>query len=229
MSQPSKPDGTDPRIVVPDDDEDDVIVKSSFGGTGQAYHTCECRNVVQMESTRTVKQTIAEWKGYTECNVCITEGEYNDDPGREEIAAEDKVHPSPTREECAAFRTRILSGASPAQVAADTTWGRTAVYTHARGDCTHADPPAHAPVAYGWHVDTDADETGGSNKKLRVSAATCRTLRQQLIRGESRSDLTERHDISESAITEHVTGRCNHDADAHGHPPLAYGWHQVEE
>jgi hypothetical protein len=182
-----------------------------------------------MESTRTVKQTIAEWKGYSECSVCITEGEYNDDPGREDIAAEANVHPSPSAKECAAFRDSILAGASPKQVAADVTWGRTAVYTHARGDCEHTEPVDTPPIAYGWHVDTDANETGGPDAKLRVSAATCRTLREQLVRGDSRSDLADRHNMSESAITEHVNGRCNHDADAHGHPPLSYGWHEVEQ
>lgn len=161
MSQPadtpSPPDGSDPRVLTPSDDEPDVIVKANWRGNGSGYHTTRCRNVVQMDRTRTVKQSVAEWKGYHECHVCITEGEYNDDPDELETRSTgEHVHPTPTREECAAFRERMVDGETPAQVAADVSWGRTAVYTHARGDCHHEDAPDHPPVVYDgarWRVD----------------------------------------------------------------------------
>mgnify|MGYP000034627651 CR=1 FL=1 len=192
MSNSSTPDGTDPRVLAPSDDEEQVIVKGAWGASGNAYHTCECRNVVQMRSTREVPVSVAEWKGYHECHACITEGEYNDDPSREaQQSTNDHVHPTPTAEECATFRRKILAGMSPADVAAESGWGRTTVYRHATGGCK-CEGVDHAPVAYGWHVD-ESGETGGSNARLQVSARECRTFREQLLKGESRGDVAERH------------------------------------
>ena len=71
MSQPADgPDGSDPRVLAPSDDEERVIVKASFGGKGKAYHTTECLNVDAMRSTREVPLSVAEWKGCDECHAC---------------------------------------------------------------------------------------------------------------------------------------------------------------
>lgn len=223
---PAKPDGSDPRVLTPSEDEEHVMVKGAWGASGDAYHTCECRNVVQMRSVREVPISIAEWKGYHECHACITEGEYNDDPSREEQQSTDEnVHPTPSIEECAAFRRAILEGNTPADVASDTVWGRTSIYRHATGGCKCEDV-SHPPVAHGWHVDTSGEQ-GDATARVQVSAKHCRVFREQLLKGESRADLAERHAISKTAIARHANGRCNHPPDAHGHPPLSYGWHPI--
>ena len=157
MSQTTPTNENDPRVLTPSDDEEQVIVKGAWGASGDAYHTTECRNVVAMRSVREVPLSVAEWKGYHECHVCITEGEYNDDPDALDTRSTgEHVHPTPTYDECAAFRKRLVNGETPAQVAADVSWGRTAVYTHARGDCQHNGPVEHPPVVYeagAWQVD----------------------------------------------------------------------------
>lgn len=61
---------TDPRVLVPEEDEQEVIVKAAFGGSGKAYHTAECVNVRRMRQTNMVKISVAEWKGYHECERC---------------------------------------------------------------------------------------------------------------------------------------------------------------
>jgi len=60
----------DSRVLVPEDDEQQVIVKSAFGGSGEAYHTNTCVNVRKMREQKTVKISVAEWKGYHECKLC---------------------------------------------------------------------------------------------------------------------------------------------------------------
>lgn len=61
---------SDPRVLTPSEDEQEVIVKSAFGGSGKAYHTAECVNVRRMRQSRSVKISVAEWKGYDECERC---------------------------------------------------------------------------------------------------------------------------------------------------------------
>lgn len=228
MSQPSQPDGSDPRILAPSDDEEQVIVKSAWGGNGKAYHTTECRNVEQMRSTREVAKSIAEWKGYHECEVCITEGEYNDDPAPEEQQSTgEQVHATPTTEECARFRRLILDGDSPADVAAQTDWGRTTVYRHANGNCKCTDV-AHPPVTYGWHFDSDADDSGvlGSNNH-RIASETCKAIRVRLVDGQTRKEVADAVGIDKSNIHRHAHGDCDH---VHSNtPPVSHGWHEVDE
>ena len=227
MSQPADaPDGSDPRILAPSEDEPDVIIKASGGGSSRAYHTARCRNVTNMNSTRTVKQSVAEWKGFDECEVCIHEGEY--DPTPDDETETDTASQYMSRETCAEVRRRCLRGESIGEMQADYEWGWAAINNHVRGRCSELHDVDAPACAYGWHVDTDTDETGREAVRADVSVNECRIFRQQLRAGETRSELSERHNISPSAISTHATGRCYHPPDAHVELPLAHGWHAVE-
>ena len=225
MSQPADaPDGSDPRILAPSADEPDVIIKASGGGSSRAYHTARCRNVKKMNSTRTVKQSVAEWKGFDECEICIHEGDHDPTADDDETEATRRMM-SP--ETCAELRRRYLSGEPPAEIEADCGWSRTAMNQHVRGRCAHNDDVDAPECDYGWHASKDG-ETGDRASRTRVSPQLCEAMRRQLLAGKSRGEVADFYDISFSCVGTHVKGECNHAPDAHSAPPLDYGWHRAE-
>lgn len=220
----SKPDGTDPRILAPSEDEPLVTVKSAFGGNGKAYHTTECVNVRSMRQTREVKLSVAEWKGYHECRLCLDKKENGPYPEPEEQQSQrEEPHTSPTRAECATFREWIgEESLTMSQAAARSDWGRTAVNNHASGDCSHdIDTP---PVAFGWYYDAEQADTPGVRDEINkhISMDECEALRADLVSGERLRNLTDKYGLGKDGIRYHALGRCAHDMDV---PALSHGWH----
>lgn len=214
---PPKPDGTDPRIVAPSEDEETVWVKSSYGGSAKAYHTRRCRNVEQMRSAREVKKSVAEWKGYHECSVCQKDPAPEPDPEPSETVLE------PTKAECFTFRKLLLEHGSATAVAEYVEWGTTAINKHARGKCQHDTP--HPAVKHGWHEDPEKDDSGvpGSNN-TRIHPGTCRSIRRRLLSVDSVPAVAHDLDMTEDTVRRHAKGDCEH---VHSNlDALSFGWHK---
>lgn len=227
---PAKPDGTDPRVLAPPEDDELVTVSSSWGGSGEAYHTTRCRNVYRTEHTREVPLTIAEWKGYHECEACIEEGRYEpsqDDP------TEDDYQRSPTAETCRVWRETVLtSDESPTTLAESSEWGATAIHSHVTGRCnhndaTHDDTHDHPPLACGWHADPSRDDSVNPDARdSNMHKRTCMAIRRRMMGGQSGPEVGDDLGMDKKTARRHATGDCQHAHDTL--PALSYGWHLVD-
>lgn len=221
MSQPRKPDGTDPRIVTPSEDDETVKVSSSWNSSGDAYHTTDCAIVARIESVREVQKSVAEWKGFHECTRCINEGEWTPDFERETTGAWQHF---PTTVECAAWRSAIANGTQPRDVADGLAYSSTTIRRHALGRCDH--DVTHPPVAHGWHTTPEVDESDKDRtKQSQMHPTRCVTIRKRLLDGATTAELKEKYAMRKKGIRRHAKGECQHVH--HETPPLAYGWHVV--
>lgn len=215
----STPDGTDARVLAPSEDEPTVTVKASFGGSGEAYHTAECVNVRKMRATREVKLSVAEWKGYHECQHCI-------DKKRETPEVEPEPEPNttdPTKERCARVRRLFKQGLNRDEVTEHVNWSRTAVYTHGTGQCSHEID--ENPVSHGWGFDSKLSDTPSARDihNDNISRPECATIRKSLVNGASLRELGSEFGITKDGVRYHATGKCGHE-----HTELeavSLGWH----
>ena len=220
MSTP-KPDGSDPRVLAPSEDEPVVTVKSAFGGSGEAYHTENCINVQRMRESREVKLSIAEWKGYHECENCIELREAQNEP-------EPDPEPEPEPDlsgACADVRKDLANGMDKATVAENSPWEKRSTHRHATGKCSHdIDVP---PVSYGWYFDSRVADTA-SVRDIRndnISRGECAEIRRRLVNGASLKSLESEFHITNDGVSYHAKGECGH---AHSEvAAVSHGWHPV--
>ena len=215
----STPVESDPRVLEPAEDEPLVTVKGAFGGSGEAYHTAECVNVRKMRETREVKLSVAEWKGYHECQHCIDKQRETPDIEPEEDTS------NSTEERCARVRRLFKKGLNRDEVTEHVNWSRTAVYTHGTGKCTH--DIDEAPVFHGWGFDSSLPDTPNARDidTATISNTECAAIRESLVNGDSLTELEERFNISDDGVRYHAKGECGHE-----HPdldPVSHGWHSV--
>lgn len=145
MSDAERPDGTDPRVLVPDDDEPLVTIVSNDKSSANAYHTHPkaCDKINRTSETREVKQSVAEWQGGTKCDRCA------------EIDAQPRAPPEITDPRdnpqtqisaalCSALRRAVRDGHTAGAVSDAADLSRSTTYPHIRGDCSHdvAIPPS---------------------------------------------------------------------------------------
>ena len=214
----STPIESDPRVLEPAEDEPLVTVKSAFGGSGEAYHTENCLNVQGMRESREVKLSVAEWKGYHECENCIKLRESDPEP-------EPEPEPEPDLSgACADVREQLANGVDRATVTENSPWARRSTHRHATGDCSHdIDVP---PVAYGWHFDPSLPDTP-SVRNMRndnISREDCAEMRRSLVNGADLKSLESEYNISDDGVRYHAKGECGHDMHIDA---VSHGWHSV--
>lgn len=230
----SEPDGTDPRILTPDDDEPEVKIANGYS-TGKTYHTADCAVVKRMDAAQTVTQSVAEWKGYTKCKRCDERegGEGYPHPGGPNGATTAHRLNGVGRIRCLQLRARLVGGETHKAVADAYNIGSATVGRHARGECscehhgrtlTGDDGPGHTPVE-------DEGVPRRITGRAPIEDATCADIRRALAgEGLSASALATVLGVSEGAVRRHGAGECTH---AHPTPPVAYddtsqGWVQAD-
>lgn len=157
MSKPSPPDGSDPRVLVPDEDEPEVTIVSNDRSSYDTYHTHpeSCDKITRTAATREVKQSIAEWKGNSLCERCAALDSAPESP----IDVADATHTpgdSVTPAACHALRREVARGHNARAVGDAIGLGKSTTYTHLRGECGH--DIAHPPLVYdedanAWRAD----------------------------------------------------------------------------
>lgn len=217
MSQPSKPDGTDPRIVVPDEDEETVAIAYGYS-TGKTYHTANCAVTDRMSDPNHVPVSVAKWKGYTKCKRCDERegGEGYEHPGK---GPQDGPNASQLLQgispvACVQLRALLLDGASR-QEAADTLGvGKSTVGRHALGKCNCGHDAHTLTHTSDGYVTTDE---GGLRTYITgvtpITDTVCDMLRRAVVReGVTATHLADVFGVSNDAVTRHARGRCNHDS-----------------
>lgn len=125
---------------------------------------------------------------------------------------------------CIRIRNRLRIGGTVAEVAERLDVGKTTVSKHAAGKCSC--PHDHARVVKGWHTTHREDDGDGD---ARLPAVECKNIREQLLAGDTVSDIARDSLACKSTIRRHARGKCSHETDRYAHPPLEYGWHEVDE
>ena len=210
----STPIESDSRVLEPAEDEPMVTVKSAFGGSGEAYHTENCINVQRMRESRDVKLSIAEWKGYHECENCIALRESTDNP-------EPDPEPDLT-DDCKQLRRQISNGMTREKAAENSPWADRSAYRHATGACSHEhDVP---PVARGWYFDSSLPDTPRKAPQTtdKISAEDCTHIRELLVSGETLKSVGKKFDLRNDGVRYHATGECGHDIEIDA---VSHGWH----
>lgn len=218
----SDPDGTDPRILSPGDDE--TTVKIAHGhSTGKTYHTGDCAVVDRMDEANEVALSVAEWKGYTKCKRCdeLEGGDGYPHPGGPDGASLSHRLHGITRARCLQIRVRLLNGGTRRSVADAVGVGAASVGRHRAGECSCEH--------HGRTLDYDGDgyapiEDEGVPRKVTgrapIDPETCADIRDTLARdGVSAAGLATILGVSESAARHHGAGECTHQHDT---PPLTY-------
>ena len=220
---PPKPDGSDPRVLTPGDDEPTVKIAKH---NTKAYHTADCRTIYRLRDRGDVgfttrKLSVAEWQGLHECEICRTEGEY--DPDDQPDRSPDEGEHDLDAATCDAMRTYLGSGVDAVEIVDTVPFGETLVREHLKGKCDHdTDAPAYS---YGWHPATDPPEPTEPKSHGRVPAQTCYALRERLLDDESLQSGAKALGLSKSTARNHAKGRCPHHNST---PPLEQGWYVNE-
>jgi len=140
MSNASKPDGTDPRILQPEGR--DVITPNTNGANAhQRYHKPGCRRIETMDKEpKTVDVAVAKWKDLKPCQTCHTPRMNDHHDG---LAIEG---PQVDRWR----RALVWGGCSCSDVAAALSVHRTSVRRHVSGDMTtqYETPPRTPPITF---------------------------------------------------------------------------------
>lgn len=230
----SEPDGSDPRILTPDDDDPEV--KIAYGhSTGKTYHTTDCAVVKRMDAPQTVARGVAEWKGYSKCKRCDERegGEGYPHPGGPDGASPSHRLHGITRAQCLQIRVRLLTGGTRRSVADAVGVGTASVGRHRTGACSCAH--------YGRTLDYDDGsyvpiEDEGVPREVTgrapIDAATCADIRDTLARdGVSAAGLATILGVSETPVRRHGSGDCTHQHDT---PPVTYDasarrWRAVDD
>jgi len=140
MSDASKPDGTDPRVLQPEGVEV-VIASSSRQSSTRRYHKPGCDRIDEMiDSPQRKDRAIAEWKDMEPCTEC--HGPRRDRNGRGWATEGPEVDRW--------RRALAWTDCSAAEVAAGTSVDSTTVRRHARGEATdrYATEPTVEPVMF---------------------------------------------------------------------------------
>lgn len=222
---PPRPDGTDPRVLTPSDDEPEVKIAKR---NTQAYHTADCRTIYRMRERgvgfKTVKLSVAEWRDLHECDICEREGAYDPDATPDRSGhADPEDAPGVAAPTCAAWRTYLGSGLPALELIDIVPYSETEVRRHLKGECAHeVSEPAYA---FGWHPAPDPPAERDARPQTSVTAATCYALRDRLLDGERLTDAASALSMSDGTARNHARGRCEHHNST---PPLARGWHERE-
>jgi len=157
VSKPTPPDGSDPRVLVPDEDEPLVTIVSNDRSSYDTYHTHpeRCDKINRTSKTREVKQSIAEWQGNDLCDRCAELDAAPESP----IDVADATHTPGepvTPATCHALRREVARGHDPTEVGSAIGMSKSTAYVHLRGECSHN--IAHAPLVYdedasAWRAD----------------------------------------------------------------------------
>ena len=219
---PPKPDGSDPRVLTPGEDEPEVKIAKQHT---QAYHTADCRTIYRMRERgigfKTVKQSVAEWQDLHECEICCKHGEY--DPDAAPDTSPDERSPDITAAMCDAWRTYLGNGMAALDIIDTVPYGETNVRNHLKGNC-ECEPDA-PPYTYGWHAATDPPEPTTPKGHGSVAPRTCYALRDRLLDGGDLADAAKALNMSKSTARNHAKGRCPHHNST---PPLEQGWYVNE-
>ena len=225
MSQPADaPDGSDPRILAPSDDEPDVKIAQGYS-TGNVYHTSTCPTVKRMNQPHDVPISVAEWKGYSKCKRCDEQegGDGYEHPGKgpRNGAQISQLLTGVDAITCLQIRALLLSGETQASTADILQIGKTTVGTHGRGecDCEH----------HGRQLTFDGDayhpvKGEGVPRRITgyapISERTCANIRSALVReGVSASLIATIFAVSEDTVRLHGRGECQH---GHGTPAATF-------
>lgn len=218
----SKPDGTDPRILTPDDDEPEV--KIAYGhSTGKTYHTTECAVVSRMSKPQKVSRSVAEWKGYSKCKRCDERegGDGYPHPGGPKSASISHRLHGVNRSRCLQIRVCLLRGGNKREVADALDIGSSSVGRHRTGKCSCQHHGRTLEFADGEYV--PVEDEGVPRKvtgRAPIDATTCIDIRETLPRnGVSAAALATILGVSESPIRLHGMGGCQH---THDTPPATY-------
>lgn len=205
---PPKPDGSDPRVVTPDSDDETVIL-SNVNSSANTYHTTECYSVRQMDYQREVSMSVAEWRDATLCSRCAR-NEGDDDTDTNNTRHGPRTGATPTQMlhgvapvECVQIRCLVLDGHSQADAADVVNASESTANRHAldRCACDH-DMPGLEWDGSSYRVE---DFSGG------ITAARCDYIRHALPRfGVTAALLARLYDVDEDTIRAHGQGRCNH-------------------
>lgn len=230
----SAPDGTDPRILSPDDDEPEVTIARGYS-TEKTYHTTDCPIVRRINNPNDVPKSVAEWKGYTKCKRCekVEGGEDYARPGR---SYADGPLPRPhriSRTKCLKSRALLLQGGTRRGVAEQLDIGNGSVQRHRSGSCS-CEHDAHT-VEYDGDGYVRTDDGGiptHVNGRTPIPPETCVALRDTLARGGVHAaTLAHLFGVSEGAARRHAVGECTHDHDT---PPVTFdadaqAWRRVAD
>lgn len=215
MSQPTKPDGTDPRIVAPTEDEQTVQI--AFGrSTGQTYHTADCTVVERMDDPKEVGISVAEWKGYSKCKRCdeCEGGEGYDHPGKgprdgpnasQLLTGIDSVG-------CIQVRACLLDGRSQVETAEIVDAGKSTVGRHAHGKCSCEHDGRTVEHTDGeWSTAEEEGIPRHITGYAPVSPDVCELMRAALARdGVDAGTLADVLGSSDDAVRRHARGNCDH-------------------
>lgn len=230
MSQPSKPDGSDPRVVTPDADEPQVTIAKGYS-TGKVYHTSStCPTIKRMDAPQEVALSVAEWKDYDKCGRCDAQesadadsptGDFDKIPKYASLLG--RVTPSV----CVAIRAALVAGASKREAGERFGVSHSTVERHTDGcGCDHDAPPVAYAPGLTWHPTDDASlPIPHPDGRRRVTPAACARIRQTLAKTAARSAaLATLYGLDTTTVRLHATGECHHDHDA---PTVAYDSHDT--
>lgn len=157
MSKPTPPDGSDPRVLVPGEDEPEVTIVSNDRSSYDTYHTHPkaCDKINRSSKTREVKLSVAEWQGNDLCDRCAELAAAPATP----VDVSDADHTSESRVSvatCHALRREVARGHDAKSVGEAIGLGKSTAYVHLRGECDH--DTAHPPLVYddaasAWRVE----------------------------------------------------------------------------
>ena len=221
----SSPDGTDPRILTPDADEDEVKIARGYS-TGKSYHTTDCATVEWMNSPNTVPESTAKWKGYTKCARCEErEGGdgYPHGNGSRAAVEHATLLGMITPAVCVTMRALLVNGGSKREVADQIGVSHSTVRRHTNEcGCDHDAASIEYSRVKGWHTLDDGVSPVGyaDTPHASLSAGACTHLRRVLVESDVRTTtLSALYDIDDSTVQLHARGDCQHDAAA---PPLSF-------
>lgn len=143
MSNASKPDGTDPRVLQPEGEEV-IIASSARQSSTRRYHKPGCDRIDDMIDNPQPKDVaVAKWKNMQPCEEC--HGPRRDRNGRGWATEGPEVDRW--------RRALAWTDCSAADVASGTTVDATTVRRHVRGEATdrYATEPSVPPVAFDRH------------------------------------------------------------------------------
>jgi len=129
-----------------------------------------------------------------------------------------------SRQTCIRIRNRLRIGGTVTQVAERVGVGKTTVSNHAAGKCSC--DHNHPPVVKGWHT---TERTGGGGDHSHLPAVQCKRFRRELLNGATVSEVSRESMACKHTIRRHAKGECSHSQESAKYPPLAYGWHEVDE
>lgn len=230
----SAPDGTDPRILSPGDDDPDVTIASGHS-TGKTYHTMDCPVVKRMKEPKTTSRAVAEWKGYSKCERCDElesgqESQTNADAPPQvpvcpacgtdltgvKLAAHlpcDAVNGKMSADLCEQLRRDLLAADSLPAVVDKYPVEDGACRRHARGDCDcRGDVP---PLTYDMSA-----KTWVSTDKPTPTERKCRAARELLVANVAPyREVAARVGMHPDTTRKHVNGACECPTVT---PPLAF-------